>query len=559
MNKQIREDINRMIEVNKILESQSEQRTKILTESQRRQLGYLSDQTKHQNGLNKYTGQAIPILDKLNKKYDTTGEIAKKSILDQAKYYENFVLGGERGILSAIQTSTFYVNEGNRLIKEETEKTNAKIKKLDDEVLNYIKSLKLEEVNVITKAEQEKKDALDSASKEQARKDKELNDKQEKQYLENGKKYLEIISSVYDEQATYAEEAYNNAAPLILDTISSINNQANKVNIFESLVIGIESAKESMNGFITSLKSFGGAVSNLMGEIANSIQNSIGSFVNLANTFTSVKDGFKDNMGKMVDDFNKGNISFKDLSDKLGKGFEEMSQKIASAVLSATAATFQMVGSLLNSISGVTQEESQKRLQVMRGTYNEDLANLNEQLKDKLITQDQYNTEKDKLDEDLRAKETAEKKKQFDSNKAFAIANVWISAATAIMGLFASLSALPMGVGFVLAGIMSGVVTGIAIAQTALIANQQPPAYAQGGTIGNTPIRMNEKGGEIAKLPDGTVIVPHDISKQIAKGVGGQGNNINVSFAGAKIANDMDLQKVTDYVSKQLAYRLRTI
>ena len=96
----------------------------------------------------------------------------------------------------------------------------------------------------------------------------------------------------------------------------------------------------------------------------------------------------------------------------------------------------------------------------------------------------------------------------------------------------------------------------LAAAQTAAIAGQTfVPARQQGGMAGGLT-RINERGGEIVSLPDGSQVVPADISNQIAANAAPQ-NIINVSFNGAKISDDMDLQRVTDHVVRQLGKELR--
>jgi len=162
------------------------------------------------------------------------------------------------------------------------------------------------------------------------------------------------------------------------------------------------------------------------------------------------------------------------------------------------------------------------------------------------------------LEQEAKRKENEQKKKAFENNKAFSIAQVWIDAAAAIMGFWAAYASIPIA-GPIIAGILSGVATGVAIAQTVAISQQQfVPALATGGMVGNArQVRINEEGGEIVTLPDGSQVIPHDISRQIAKGVSGAGQNINVSFAGAQISDNMSLQKIADHVIRKMGRELR--
>jgi TP901 family phage tail tape measure protein len=172
-------------------------------------------------------------------------------------------------------------------------------------------------------------------------------------------------------------------------------------------------------------------------------------------------------------------------------------------------------------------------------------------------------------DEKKRDEENKLKRDQFNTEKAFAIVQVWLDYATAVMGFWSAYGGIPFA-GPVIAGVLTGVATGIATAQTVLIGQQQfVPAMASGGTVGMSPanagrsattVMMNEEGGEIATLPDGTVIVPNDISRRIADNVGpGRGGpvvNNHVSFDGATITDNMSLDKVANRVLSKLGRKL---
>jgi len=71
-------------------------------------------------------------------------------------------------------------------------------------------------------------------------------------------------------------------------------------------------------------------------------------------------------------------------------------------------------------------------------------------------------------------------------------------------------------------------------------------SYFSGGQT-----RINEFGGEIVDLPQGTRIIPHDISQQIAKNSGG-GITVNVTVMGNMIGNQEFLNKLTDAFARKL-------
>ena len=63
--------------------------------------------------------------------------------------------------------------------------------------------------------------------------------------------------------------------------------------------------------------------------------------------------------------------------------------------------------------------------------------------------------------------------------------------------------------------------------------------------------RINEFGGEIVDLPQGTRIIPNDISQQIAKNSGG-GITVNVNIMGNMIGNQEFLNQLTDAFARKL-------
>ena len=63
--------------------------------------------------------------------------------------------------------------------------------------------------------------------------------------------------------------------------------------------------------------------------------------------------------------------------------------------------------------------------------------------------------------------------------------------------------------------------------------------------------RINEFGGEIVDLPQGSRIIPNDISKQMAKN-SGSGVTVNVNIAGNMIGNQEFLNQLTDAFARKL-------
>lgn len=74
--------------------------------------------------------------------------------------------------------------------------------------------------------------------------------------------------------------------------------------------------------------------------------------------------------------------------------------------------------------------------------------------------------------------------------------------------------------------------------------------YFQGGLT-----HVNENGGEIMNLPNGTQIIPHDLSSKM---VGNSGNNVtvNVNVAGNVIGNESFIDQIGDAISGRVSLAL---
>lgn len=72
--------------------------------------------------------------------------------------------------------------------------------------------------------------------------------------------------------------------------------------------------------------------------------------------------------------------------------------------------------------------------------------------------------------------------------------------------------------------------------------------YFQGGLT-----HVNENGGEIMNLPNGTQIIPHDISTKIANNSGSNNVTVNVNVAGNVIGNQDFIDQVGDAISGRVS------
>lgn len=240
-----------------------------------------------------------------------------------------------------------------------------------------------------------------------------------------------------------------------------------------------------------------------------------------------------------------------DYIDQMKKG-QLTIQNLAKFLSSATS-------SLYGQAQDIVSQYFTNELASVENAYREEQEALAEKYEAGVISEEEYNTQTAALDEEAAKKKNEIAEKQFNAEKGSKIAGIWMNAASAIAGWWASGAQIGWPQGAIMAGIMTAATTGMASVQTNLVANQEyVPSYASGGTHSGGPARVNEEGAEIFNLPDGTVIVPRDLSERIADGAGEvTRQEINVSFAGAIIDKGVNLDQLADKVSRQIAKRVR--
>lgn len=186
---------------------------------------------------------------------------------------------------------------------------------------------------------------------------------------------------------------------------------------------------------------------------------------------------------------------------------------------------------------GVREETQTERLQREIDELNASLsqagsakeqAALNEQLKEKedelkraQILEDGEN-KKEQIRKKAAKKEYEEKKKAFEMNKALSIVNIWLNAASAVMGWWSAFAS--MGIpGVILAGVMTGTTLAMAGVQTGLVASQTFHG-AEGGMIpngaasGDRAVTYMNKGEALLRNDDYNALV------SMARGSGGAFN-----------------------------------
>jgi hypothetical protein len=153
-----------------------------------------------------------------------------------------------------------------------------------------------------------------------------------------------------------------------------------------------------------------------------------------------------------------------------------------------------------NQLSGamfqVVQNRLTKELNAVTDRYDEEAVKLQKQLDDGLISETEYLTAKNAIDDKFRKDSAKIKQEQFKKQKQADLIQSTINTALAVTK---ALSSAPVPINFVLAGV-SGALGAV---QTGLIASQPIPKFAKGGVFGG---KSHSNGGTKGTFEDGTQI-----------------------------------------------------
>ena len=273
---------------------------------------------------------------------------------------------------------------------------------------------------------------------------------------------------------------------------------------------------------------------------------------------------------------------FKEIAGKISAVFGNISTAVSS-IFDTMQMFYENDYNALVSANEAKMEEletsKENQLEVIQTDYDTNLEALQNDLDNQLISKEEFDTRKEELDktkadkeaaiaktmDDKMAaqkasnlkKENAEKKKQFEANKANQIAMAWINLAIGTVAAFAGACQWPgpsMVAGLILAGVMSTALLATTIAQTVAISKQQfTPAKALGGRAeANTTYQVNERGDEFFTPGITGYITPANITSQIMENVSERatGKTIinNINFDKPVITDDMSLDKITDHI-----------
>jgi len=382
--------------------------------------------------------------------------------------------------------------------------------------------------------------------------------------------------------------------------------------------VEVDALNERVNGYETAtsgisstLKSFQNTLNSIFSNINKNSEQAfdITHIRNMANlwigTMTDISDTWGEVMKGMELQFDKTTGELKMTGQNMIQIIKAVVDTIASIVSSVFSTITESINHETQAQLAIIQTEyeeetkaltknKEKQIEQLDITYDEEQEMLDEKFENGLISQEDYSTQSSEIEQQRKdqeqfindthdqnmekarkkriEKENAEEKKQFEANKVNQIAQIWIEAATGIVAAWAgaiqALAWIPAAgpaLAIAFGAVLTGLILGFAIAQTVVVSQQTfIPKKARGGRASGLNM-INEgisgTGGEMVMLPDNSVVVPADISRQIAsqsvgRGGRGSGTTVNVSFAGANISDNMSLRKVSNYVVKDMGRQL---
>ena len=245
--------------------------------------------------------------------------------------------------------------------------------------------------------------------------------------------------------------------------------------------------KEYFNEALDFIKSFGD-------ETKTTTDRASLGFAALSSTIREISSVMGEGLGKDV--LVGLSTSFDSVSEfitKLGDDVASMTDKISAGI----AAASEIVGSIGN----ILASNSERNLEAISAERDADLAALEERKAKGIITDQEYEKAKEKINENSRKKELAAKKKAFQQDKAIRIVQVIMSTAQGVVSALAN----PFPLNLVMAA-LAGVVGAI---QIGVIASQKFPEGGGGG--GSAPSTSIPSVGDVGSAA--AAQEPVDLSK----------------------------------------------
>lgn len=172
------------------------------------------------------------------------------------------------------------------------------------------------------------------------------------------------------------------------------------------------------------------------------------------------------------------------------KNFGDDWKKNLSKIVAAVEEAYQQIGSIMNSITEIQNNNSQTELNKYKEAQDEKLELLQSRYDKGLISEAYYNSAKQKIEEETDAKEKKIALEQWKRNKALATSQAAINGALAIVSTYAQL-------GFTVPGIIASVLCAAATVAEIAAIQSEPAPYARGGYVKReTVYKAGEKGEE---------------------------------------------------------------
>ena len=244
----------------------------------------------------------------------------------------------------------------------------------------------------------------------------------------------------------------------------------------------------------------------------------------------------------------------------------------AQAMVKFTASSLAEIARISSGFKKLEIEELDRQLKeekrLREQAQNDEADALKQRYEDGLINEAEFLAqeselkkmnaeENERLDKEAKDRLNELKKKEFESNKALTLAQIPLNLASTIMGILASSTQLGLA-GPIFAGIQIGMATGLAGAQTALVAKQTfVPAARKGGMVSDGGIvSVGEQGQEFIDMPAGARVTPLSSMPPFEASEKGRDVVINIITNGVNLAQD-SIDGLVDTVDERIGQRVR--
>jgi phage-related protein len=373
---------------------------------------------------------------------------------------------------------------GDQLIKLDAEIAKKGVenrKKIDAEnKLNEEKTKKDEEDTFQKRYGQERLDLIQKFANGEIKTKEELNRKLAELDLQKAKdelSRLDVNSAEYIAKQTDIVNMEIALKQQVLDDEKKINDERRKNN------------KEYFNESLDFLKLFGDETSTVTDKAS-------AGFAALSSTIREISSVMGEGLGKDV--LVGLSTSFDSISGfitKLGDDTASMTDKISAGI--------GMASEIVGSIGNILAANSERNLEAIATERDTELAALEERKTKGIISDQEYEKAKEKINENARKKELAAKKKAFQQDKAIRIVQAIMSTAQGVVAALANVFPLNI-IMAALAGVTGAV-------QIGLIASQKFPEGGGGG--GSAPSTSIPSVGDVSGAAGAAATESADLSK----------------------------------------------